>query len=219
MNRIILLRHGEAEHGEQGLTGGWTESHLTSLGEKQAHVTGAYLSKLLESVEYGFYASNLARASETARIICSQLETEPIFDGDLREFNNGQAANLTVEEAQRIQHPPTQPLVDYVPYPGAENWRRMSERVGECLARIDGECPDTAVVVTHEAAGAAAVHWWLRLGPEQWEQVSYSFAPASITLLTANKFGQRTIARLNDTRHLAAEQCESEVPELPGVKA
>lgn len=219
MERIILIRHGEADHGPQGLTGGWTESRLTALGEKQAHVTGRHLAEMLEGVEFGFYASNLTRASETARIICGQLGTKPVFDGDLREFNNGEAANMSVEEAQEIQHPPSQPLIDYVPYPGAENWRQMSERVGGCLERIDGECPDTAVVVTHEGAGRAVVHWWLGLGPDQWERVSYEFAPASITLLTINRFGQRTISRLNDTRHLAAAECESEAASLPGVKA
>lgn len=219
MKRIILVRHGQAEHAEQGLTGGWTESHLTTLGEKQAHVTGGALSKILEGVEFGFYSSNLARASETARLICGQLDAKPTFDGDLREFNNGQAANLTVEQAQEIQNPPTQPLVDYVPYPGAENWRQMGERVGGCLERIDGECPDVAVVITHELAGTAVVHWWLGLGPDHWSRVSYNFAPASLTFLTVNRFGQRTISRLNDTRHLAAMDCESDVEPLPGVEA
>ncbi len=219
MKRIILVRHGQAEHGEKGLTGGWTESHLTTLGEKQAHVTGRHLSEILDDVEYGFYASNLARASETARIICGQLDTRPIFDGDLRELNNGEAANLTTEEAREMQNPPTEPLVDYVPYPGAESWRQMSERVGDCLQRIDGECPDTAVIVTHEGAAKAVVHWWLGLGPEHWESISYDFAHASMTMLTVNRFDQRTISRLNDTRHLAAEQCESEMESLPGVTA
>lgn len=219
MKRIILIRHGQAEHGEKGLTGGWTESHLTALGEKQAHVTGGHLAGMLRETEFGLYSSNLARASETARIICGQLHSEPKFDGDLREFNNGEAANMTVEEAQKIQNAPTQPLVDYVPYPGAESWRQMSERVGGCLGRIEGECPETAVIVTHEGAGKAVIHWWLQLEAEHWERISYDLAPASITLLTVNRFGQRTISRLNDTRHLAREDCESEDASLPGVKA
>jgi len=219
MNRIILIRHGEAEHAEQGLTGGWTESHLSTFGLKQAHVTGGVLAKMLRDVEFGFYSSSLARASETARIICGQLDVEPVFDGDLREFNNGQAANMTVEEAREIQHPPTQPLVDYVPYPGAENWRQMNERVSGCMERVEVECPDTAVIITHSLSATAVVNWWLGLGPDEWGRISYDFDPASITVLTINQFGQRTISRLNDTRHLAAEGCESDVEALPGVKA
>lgn len=219
MKRIILLRHGEAEHLEKGLTGGWTESSLTAFGEKQAHVTGGMLSKMLKGTEFGFYSSNLARASETARIICGQLSVRPIFDGDLREFNNGQAANMTVEAAQAIQNPPTQPLVDYVPYPGAENWRQMNERVSGCMERMEEECPDTAVVITHTLSATAVVHWWLGMGADDWGRVSYDFDPASITLLTINQFGQRTITRLNDTRHLAAAGCESDVEALPGVSS
>ncbi len=217
MNRILLLRHGEAEHSEKGLTGGWTESHLTTLGEKQAHVLGQHLAEMLEDEEFGFYSSNLARASETARIICGGLPVEPTFDGDLREFNNGQAANMTVEEAEEIQNPPTQPLVDYVPYPGAENWRQMNERVSGCMDRMSEECPETAVIITHTLSATAVVHWWLELGPDEWGTISYDFAPASITLLTINRFGQRTISRLNDTRHLAAADCESDAEALPGV--
>jgi probable phosphoglycerate mutase len=219
MKRIILLRHGEAEHAEKGLTGGWTESHLTARGEKQAHITGGVLSKMLADEEFGFYSSNLARASETARLICGQLDRKPTFDGDLREFNNGQAANMTVEEAEEIQNPPTQPLVDYVPYPGAENWRQMNERVAGCMDRMAEECPDSAVIITHTLSATAVVHWWLELGPDDWGRVSYEFDPASITVLTINQFGQRTIARLNDTRHLAAADCESDVEAMPGVQA
>ncbi|MFW6155973.1 MAG: histidine phosphatase family protein [Armatimonadota bacterium] len=218
MKRIILLRHGEAEHSEQGLTGGWTESSLTALGEKQAHITGQHLAEMLDGEEFGFYSSNLARASETARIICGALPVEPIFDGDLREFNNGEAANMTVEEAEEIQHPPSQPLIDYVPYPGAESWRQMNERVSGCMDRMEEECPDTAVIITHTLSATAVVHWWLNLGPDDWGRVSYDFDPASITLLTTNQFGQRTISRLNDTRHLCRVDAESDGETLPGVK-
>jgi probable phosphoglycerate mutase len=219
MKRIILIRHGEAEHAEQGLTGGWTESHLSTLGGKQAHVTGGALAKMLGGIDSRFYSSNLARASETARIICGQLGIDPGFEDDLREFNNGSAANLSVEEARKIQNPPTQPLVDYVPYPGAENWRQMNDRVARCMERIAEETPDTAVIITHTLSGTSVVHWWLGLGPDDWGRISYDFAPGSITLLTKNQFGQRTISRLNDTRHLAAEDCESNAEALPGVEA
>ncbi|NLO06572.1 MAG: histidine phosphatase family protein [candidate division WS1 bacterium] len=219
MKRIVLVRHGEAEHTQEGLTGGWTESHLTTLGEQQAHVTGGRLAKMLGDVEYTLYSSDLARASETARIVCGQLGIKPVFDGDLREFNNGQAANMTWEQAQAIQNPPTQPLVDYVPYPGAENWRQMNERVSGCMARVEGECPDTAVIITHTLSGVAVVNWWLQLDADAWGRISCDFDPGSITLLTINQFGQRTISRLNDTRHLAAADCESKTEALPGVKA
>jgi len=219
VNRIILLRHGEAAHAGQGLTGGWTDSHLTPLGEKQAQVTGAALAKMLTGGDFGFYASDLSRASETAQIIGAKLGIEPNLDGNLREFNNGDAANLTVEEALKLQTPPTQPLVDYVPYPGAESWRQMNERVSDCMERISEACAETAVIVTHTLSATAVVHWWLKFGPDDWGRVSYDLEPASITLLTRNAFGQRTITRLNDTRHLAAEGCESHVEAMPGVRA
>lgn len=210
MKRIILIRHGESDHHLHGLTGGWTESHLTALGERQSHVTGERLAELLEGVEFGLYSSDLARAAETARIVGERLDVNPVLDADLREFNNGEAADITWEQAQEIQEPPTEPLVDHVPYPGAESWRMMNERVCRCLERVADECADTAVIISHTLSGMCVVHWWLRLGVEWWDTIAYDFAPCSLTLLTINVFEERTISRLNDTRHLATAGCESD---------
>lgn len=219
MNQIILLRHGEADHTERGLTGGWTDSHLTPLGREQAQITGEWLAGPLEDVPFRLYSSDLRRAGQTAEIIGECVGIEPVYDQDLREFNNGQAANMTVEQAQRIQLPMNRPLAEYVPYPGAENWAAMNERVCVALDVIAEHGPDVVVVIAHTLSGTCIVHWWLGLGQEHWGRVSYDFEPCSITLLTMNVFGQRTISRLNDTRHLAAADCESDVEALPGVQA
>jgi probable phosphoglycerate mutase len=85
------------------------------------------------------------------------------------------------------------------------------------MERMSDECADTAVIIAHTLSAAAVVHWWLELGPDAWGRISYDFAPASITVLTINQFGQRTISRLNDTRHLIPDDCESDVELLPGV--
>ncbi len=219
IKRIILVRHGESDHHVRGLTGGWTDSHLTALGERQAHVTGERLAELLEGAESCLYSSDLARAAETARIVGERLDVTPVLDADLREFNNGEAADMTWEQAQEIQRSPTEPLVDHVPYPGAESWRMMNERVCRCLERVAHECPDTAVIISHTLSGMCVVHWWLRLGPEWWDRIAYDFDPCSLTLLNVNVFGERTISRLNDTRHLAAAGSESEAGAMPGPAA
>jgi len=48
----------------------------------------------------------------------------------------------------------------------------------------------------------AIVHWWLNLGEELWPRISFDFEPASITKLTVNRWGEKTISKLNDTSHL-----------------
>jgi len=217
MNRIILVHHGEADHVPRGLTGGWTDSHLTALGREQAQITGEWLGGPLGDLPFCLYSSDLRRAKQTAEIIGECVGIEPIYDEDLREFNNGQAADMTVEEAQNIQLPLSRPLVEYRPYPGAESWWEMAERVSVALDAIAERC-ELAVVITHTLSATCVVHWWLRLGEEYWDRVSYDFEPCSVTLLTVNVFGERAITRLNDTRHLAAAGAESDVEALPGVK-
>ncbi|MGD9496936.1 MAG: histidine phosphatase family protein [Armatimonadota bacterium] len=219
MKRIILVRHGQADHALRGLMGGWTDSSLTDLGREQARVTGEHLATLLGESDFGVYSSDLRRAQQSAEIIGECVGLAPIYDEDLREFNNGEAANLSVNAAQKIQLPPTRPLVQYRPYPGAENWWEMTRRVSASLEEIARRERETAVVITHTLSATSVVHWWLRLGEEYWDRVSYDFDPSSLTLLTVNMFGERTITRLNDTRHLAAAGLEADDEALPGVRA
>jgi len=51
-------------------------------------------------------------------------------------------------------------------------------------------------------AGIAVIHWWLRLGEEHWSRVSFDLDLCSISHLTVNRWGERTLSRLNDVCHL-----------------
>ncbi len=129
MKELIIVRHGEADHMVTDLTGGWTDSHLTELGVRQAHLTGQRLRRLTESKDIKFYSSDQPRAAETSSIISQHLEVYPVLVHELRELNNGAGANLNHQDASEIAIPITTPLVDWTPYPGAESWRMMSVRV------------------------------------------------------------------------------------------
>lgn len=203
MQRLILIRHGQADHEARGLTGGWTDSHLTALGKKQACVTGQAIAQLLRACSPRLISSDLARARETATVIGESLRVSPEFAPALRELCNGQAANLTQEQARQIALPVTRPMMDWVPYPKAESWRTMMERVLGYLTSVEQET-ETAVIVAHGNSGIAAIHWWLRLGARAWSSVSFQLDHCSITHLTLNEWGERTIVRLNDVAHLAA---------------
>jgi len=203
MRDLILVRHGESEHHVNGLTGGWTETPLTNKGREQAaHVAGA-LESLLGDSGFGFYTSDLLRAKETADIIGARLGVRPIPRPDLRELGNGIVKGKSRDEAKRSALPMTEPVLDWVPYPGAESWRMMSERVFTGMDAIaKGEKNETVLVVSHGNALVAVVHWWLGLGEGYWSRVSYEFGCGSITSLTMNDWGEKTIIRLNDTSHL-----------------
>jgi len=217
MKQIMLVRHGEADHHIRGLTGGWTRSHLTDTGREQSRLTGERLAGMLGEGA-ALYASDLPRAAEAAEIIGEATGLSVSFDEGLREFRNGDAADITWDEAKKIQAPPSLPLINYVPYPGAECWREMTERVYAAMDRIASADPDTAVVVAHTLSGVGVVHWWLGHDAEDWERCSFYFAPCGLTVLGVNDFRQRTIMRLNDVTHLLGLVEEDDGKRLPGVK-
>lgn len=202
MDELIVIRHGEAEHMVQGLTGGWTDTPLTQLGRQQARLTGNYLAAIARGRAVGLYASDLVRAAETARIIGECIGVEPVFAPELRELNNGKAAGLTLEQAAAIVNPVTQPLVDWAPFPEAETWRQMSERVESFLENIERPGPEAAIVVAHGGSGNAAICWWLglRIGDHN---ISFELDPCSVSRLNTTRYGERNVVKINDTSHLA----------------
>ncbi|MGE5610739.1 MAG: histidine phosphatase family protein, partial [Bacillota bacterium] len=163
MKQLILVRHGQSDQQLRDLTGGWTNSQLTELGRRQAAATAQRLAEILQGQRIALYSSDLAHASETARILAQALHTEPILRQELREMNNGKAANLTRAEAKALELPATQPIADWRPYPDAESWRMMNDRMFRAMGNIDREAEDTAIVVTHGNSGVAVVAWWLGL--------------------------------------------------------
>lgn len=198
LRELIIVRHGQAEHMVKGLTGGWTDTPLTDLGRRQAALTGPALAALIGDRPFAFYASDLARAAETASIIAFGLNAKPTSAPELRELNNGEAAGLTEQEAARIANPMTEPLLDWRPYAGAENWREMSERVVAFLESLRG---DLTLLVLHGGSANAAITWWLGLGIGE-KMISFELDPCSISRFAVNKWGERTVLKLNDTAHL-----------------
>ncbi len=203
MKELLIIRHGEASHLARGITGGWSDSDLTELGCKQAIRTGLVLADMLGGRTFEVYSSDQPRAVQTAQEMARSLPAQMHFTPALRELNNGIAANLTLEEAARVAAPLTEPTIDWLPYPQAETWREMSQRVHAFLDGLLARDMQTAVLVTHGHAGVAAVFWWLRLGPGHWSRISFHFCPCSITYLGIDAWDERTIYKLNDTSHLS----------------
>ncbi|MFC0391398.1 histidine phosphatase family protein [Paenibacillus mendelii] len=203
MKELILIRHGEAEHLLTGVVGGWTDTKLTELGKQQAHCTAVRAALLLQDTTFRLYSSDLSRARQTAQIIGHRLASDPICVEGLRELSNGAAANLSVEEADKIRNPVTDPVTDWVPYPGAESWRMMHDRLSAFMEELN-VTEDVVVIVSHSNAIISLIHYWLRFSPDMFN-VSFDIQPCSITRLRINKWGERTISKLNDTAHLEVE--------------
>lgn len=203
MRELIIVRHGEADHMVTGITGGWSDCHLTALGRRQAELTGPAIAAMIGDRPFQFYTSDLSRAAETAEIVAESLPTEPVRVPALRELNNGAAANLTKDEAAQILIPITQPMVDWAPYPDAESWAAMSRRVMEFMDRAFRDEHDLTVLVMHCGSANAAIHWWLRLAVGG-QGTAFDLDACSISRFGINQWNERTVSKLNDTSHLLA---------------
>ncbi len=202
VQRLILIRHGEAEHLVGNITGGWTDTRLTPLGIRQARRTGKALAELLPGGSFQILSSDLLRARQTAELIGQVLGVPPLVTANLREISNGAAANRTRDEARALFQPFSQPRMDWQPYPGAETWRVFLARL---LPFLEGlrDTPATAVLVTHANVLSAAVQWWLQMTAEQMDRTQFYFDPCSITDLRLTSRGLKMVHSLNNTAHLA----------------
>lgn len=208
MQAIVLIRHAEAEHHINGLTGGWTDSGLTEQGRRQAALLAGRLRQELSSRPISLYTSDLRRARETAAVLASVCGAEPQVTPDLRELNNGLAAGKTEAQAKKLALAKPESFLDWQHYPEAETWRQLyirSSRFMRELAQADRE-DRLPVLVAHSGSIKTIIAWWIDVDIANLEklQVSFDISPASITVLRRNKWQESTIERLNDTAHLYA---------------
>lgn len=80
--------------------------------------------------------------------------------------------------------------------------------------RLDERPEEAAVLVTHAATVRVIVTWWVGLDLET--RMYLGAAPASLTVLTVSRWGERAVERLNDTAHLYAAGLEDGIRLPPG---
>src|SRR5262245_23137064 len=131
MQKLIVVRHCEAEHHLNGLTGGWTDCPLTVLGRRQAARVAERVRAEIGGLPWALYSSDLLRARETAEILGDALGQQPELRRELREINNGIAAGRLVKDADPLATPlpPGAVRIDHRFFEGGETWREFYARV------------------------------------------------------------------------------------------
>jgi probable phosphoglycerate mutase len=114
---ILLVRHAQAEHHIQSITGGWSDTALTLEGHHQSARLSMRLQNSLDGRRIHLGTSSLRRARQTASIIASELSLEPLVYPELSDLNNGVAAGKTHGEARLVAIPQSEPLIDWRPFP------------------------------------------------------------------------------------------------------
>jgi broad specificity phosphatase PhoE len=92
---LLLVRHGETDWNREGRWQGHSDTRLNDVGREQA----AGLASELDGVDV-VYASDLARARETADILAGGLGLEVHVDPRLRERSFGAWEGLTAAEIE-----------------------------------------------------------------------------------------------------------------------
>ena len=205
---VILVRHGEATHHTLNLTGGWTDSDLTTKGKMQIQLLADKLAKdFAQPSNFRILTSDLKRSVESAVIIAKGLNFKDELElcPFLREKNNGIAAGLSESEAKKLYMKP-ESLKDLMHqnYPGGETRKEFFSRcVNGMLGYADFE-NENLIIVAHKGTIQNLIFSWLGLDIEDVSEYNFSFdiLPASISVLGINKWREHAVFLLNDTSHL-----------------
>lgn len=206
---IILVRHGEATHHTQHLTGGWTDSDLTEAGRGQLRALADKLAHDFNGKrdKFRILTSDLKRAVESAEIIAAKLGMAACVERHefLREKNNGRAAGMTEAEAKAIYRPAaTLKELNHRNYPGGETRKEFYDRcVNSIRACADME-KENLIIVAHKGTIQNIIFYWLGFDIEEVNNYNFSvdILPGSLTVLGINKWLEHSIFLLNDTSHL-----------------
>jgi broad specificity phosphatase PhoE len=142
MPEMLLVRHGETDWNLERRVQGHTDRPLNATGLEQAH---ALAEQLAGETLVAVYASDLARARETAAIVARAHGLEVILDPGLREKNFGTWEGLTdVEIEERF------PAAVRGGWGDGETTEAVTERALAVIDRIRARHPTgTVLVVSH----------------------------------------------------------------------
>lgn len=133
---LFLVRHAETEWNKSNRYQGHLDIELSQKGKEQAKQLALHLAHARFDA---IYASDLARASDTARAIAEVQRLNVFYSPELREINVGAWAGLTREEiVARDPEAFKRWLSDStdVPFPGGESYTMVQARVMPFIHKI-----------------------------------------------------------------------------------
>ncbi len=116
---LILIRHGQSHVNLDDWDGGYIDTGLTSLGQRQSERLARWIAEHMRADV--LYTSTMARSLETAAYLAKALKLEARPDDRLREFGNCYADGTPVPAEAMPIH--------YAEFWGSERpYTRISER-------------------------------------------------------------------------------------------
>lgn len=202
---VYVVRHGQTEGNIRDLFCGHTETPLTALGVAQARAVGRRLAHVSFAAAY---ASDLSRASDTARHALHGRDLPVSHDPRLREMYYGDWEGLPGKElGEKYPDIMRAFFTGKGTVPGGESIaalrRRTTEALHDAVARHRG---DPVLLVSHGNALMAMVAEALGLPVENtW---AFSFENTSLSHLHVSKSGRVSVRFLNDATHIQGIEAE-----------
>lgn len=144
VTKIYLVRHGATDWNVDKRAQGQADVPMNTLGYQQAEEAA---ERLEEEGIGAVYASDLQRASETAKAIARRHGLEVAVDERLREIDQGDWTGLTPTEIAQRWPDQWGMTRHYTPRPGGETPQHVRERAVAALEDIVRAHPAAEVVV------------------------------------------------------------------------
>ena len=145
MTELLIVRHGETDWNAELRFQGHADPPLNETGRAQARALAEQLADLRPEA---IYASDLARARETAEIVGGRLELPVTALRELREIDVGDWQGLTHEEIdERFPEAHAAWLRGEAGWSRGETYDELAARVLPALERIARAHPQGRVVV------------------------------------------------------------------------
>ena len=200
MALLLLVRHGDTELNSAGKYWGSTDVGLSAAGLRQAERLSMRLAT--EKIDT-IYASDLLRASETAKIIAARHQLAVINCAELREIDFGELEGLTFIGVSQLYPEVAESWrkgSSRLKYPGGESLNQLVRRVDKFRDRLKKHTPEaTILIVAHSGVLRTLIRRLLELGPRYLRQFRLDLA--SLSILETYPQGVM-INLLNDTSHL-----------------
>ncbi|MHC4938727.1 MAG: histidine phosphatase family protein [Planctomycetota bacterium] len=197
MKRLLLARHGETDWNRDGLYQGHADIPLNETGLAQARALAARLAS--ETID-ALVASDLQRATETARIVGERLGLEPRLCAKWREIDVGSMTGMNCNEAPaHIREVLSAAARSEDPIaPGAETFLQVQSRIRAAYDELDGE---TVLVIGHGGTLKVLISTLIGLPPTNIENLSLRGNTSVSEISFAH--GRPQLVMINDTRHHA----------------
>src|SRR5918999_5418282 len=153
---VILARHGEGDWNSARGFQGHADRPLTERGRRQAEELARRLAHLpLDAV----YASDLARARDTAAVVAAAQGLAVKTLPELREVDVGSWSGLTREEAERRFPDGYRRWLDWdAGWADGETYEQMGARVAAAVRLLGTQHPGGRILVVSHGGSLRALH-------------------------------------------------------------